>query len=254
MDFVEAVLKILRIIAPTLRVLFISFECRWIRLPLLAPAGTIFPTLTSLMELSLNYQAPTDAVFNYYMDHFPAAALPFLTRLDISGLKLLSYPHHFGSIAKIAPSLTHLHLPAEMAMNIYTPFADSPEDQNMPAGLHQMLVELNGPHIHEGWYPSLECMHCYLLVMTADKRFIVLQERSDYTWKRNCEHLEREWIGRINRGKGGWDEISADSGWFGKFLFPILQAEIFFPNFISFSVKLTSGYRALRIRPYGAVI
>jgi len=52
------------------------------------------------------------------MDHFPAAALPFLTRLDISGLKLRSYPHHFGSIAKIAPSLTHLHLPAEMAMNI----------------------------------------------------------------------------------------------------------------------------------------
>jgi len=70
----------------------------------------------------------------------------------------------------------------------------------MPAGLHRMLVEQNGPHIHEGWYASPECTHCYLLAMTADKRFVVLQERSDYTWFRNYERLEREWIDRINRG------------------------------------------------------
>jgi len=187
------------------------------------------------------------------MDHFPAAALPFLTRLDISGLKLGSYPHHFRSIAKIAPSLTHLHLPAEMAMNIYTPFADSPEDQNMPAGLHQMLVGLNGPHNHIG-YPGSECTQCCLLALMADKRFVVLQARSDDTWKRNRECLEREWIDRINRGKGGWDEKWLASAWFGKFSFPILQAEVFFPNLISFSVKSTSEYKALWIRLDGAAI
>ena len=187
-DFVEAVLKILTIIAPTLRIFFISgsFE---IRLPLLAPVGTRFPTLTSLTELSLNYRAQTDAVFNHYMRHFPAA-FPSLTRLDISGLELPSYSCHlFGSIAKIAPSLTNLHLPAKMALNINTPFTSSPvwspEDQNITVGLHGMLIELNGPHIYRCRNPDTECTRCRLLAMTADRRFVALEARDDYTWERN---------------------------------------------------------------------
>jgi hypothetical protein len=172
------------------------------------------------------------------MHHFPAA-LPSLTRLDISGLELPSYSCHlFGSIAKIAPSLTHLHLPAKMALNINTPFAPSPvwspEDQNITVGLHRMLIELNGPHIYGCQNPDTECTRCRLLAMTADRRFVALEARNDYTWERNRNRLEREWIERIDGGEGGWDETSAVNEWSGKFLFPILQAEVFFPNLCNF--------------------
>ena len=215
--FVEAMLKILRFIAPTLRTLFISFECRWIKLPSFPSAsGTVFPTLSSLTEFSLNYRAPTDALFNHYMHYFPLA-LPSLRCLDISRLKLLSYRGHlFRSIAKIAPSLTHLHLPAKMATNIINaPFASPPiwppvpEDGNIPVALHRMLIQLNGPHIYGCQNPDPGCTRCRLLAMTADGRFVALEAHRDDTWKRNRECLEHEWMDRISGGEGGWDETSA---------------------------------------------
>ena len=222
-DFIEAVLAILRIIAPTLRTLFISFECHWINWPSLVSVGTRFLALSSLTELSFNYRAPTDALFNHYMHLFPAT-LPSLRRLDISGLKLLSYHSHlFGSIAKIAPSLTHLHLPAKMAMNvpcastIWPPVYHTPEDENLPLTLNRVLIQLNGPHIYACQSPESGCTRCRLLAVgTTDRRFVALEARSDDTWKKNRERLEGEWRNRISGGEGGWDETTAVDDWINR--------------------------------------
>jgi hypothetical protein len=220
-DIIEALLKILRIIAPTLRTLSISFECRWIYMPLLDSNGTSFPDLPSLTELSVNYRAPTDALFNHYILHFPVS-FPSLRRLDISGIKLLSYRFHlFGCIKRIAPCLTHLHLPARMAlMNVpfglpafWLPINHGAEDDNFSVTLDRVLIQLNGPHMdrhHNPRHGGVGCTRCRLLAMViADGRFVALEARSDDTWQKSRERLEDEWMDRINDGEGGWDEANA---------------------------------------------
>jgi hypothetical protein len=222
-DMVEAVFQILTIIAPTLQTLFISFECRWIKSSSFASVWTNFPALPFLRELSLNYRAPTDALFNYYILRI-SGSFPSLRRLDISGLKLLSYRFHlFGCIAKIAPSLTHLRLPAKMAfMNvpfsspgIWPPTQSWPEDDNLPVTLNRVLVQLNGPHSYtdtcgDGRRSHAGCTRCRLLAMTTtDERFVALEAPSNDTWQGSRERLEDEWKDRNSDGEGGWNEVNA---------------------------------------------
>ena len=220
-DMVGSLLRILTIIAPTLRTLSISFECRWIRPPLQAYIGTGFPALPSLTELSLNYRAPTDALFNYHLLHFPGS-FPSLRRLDISGIKLLSFRFHlFGCITQIAPFLTHLHLPAKMALMtmpfalpaIWPPIHITPEGDYLPVTLKRVLLELNGPHASTcqgSAHLQPQCIRCRLLkIATTDGRFVALEARSDDTWRKNRERLEDEWRDRISGGEGGWNERNA---------------------------------------------
>jgi hypothetical protein len=220
-DIIEAVLKILRLIAPTLRTLSISFECRWINSTSLFSVETSFPALSSLTELNLNYRAPTDALFNHFVFHFPAS-FPSLRRLDISGLKLLSYRFElFACITKIAPSLTHLRLPAKMAlMNVpfvspttWPPTYRRSDDDNLPATLGRVLIQLNGPHGYtcpgQRLYQT-GCTRCRLLAMaTTDRKFVALEAQSDDTWQKNRERLENDWKDRIGGGEGSWNEESA---------------------------------------------
>jgi hypothetical protein len=217
-EMVESLLRILTIVAPTLRTLSISFECRWIRPPSLASVGTGFPVLPSLTELSLNYRAPTDALFNYYLHHFPGS-FPSLRRLDISGVKLLSYHfQQYGCITQIAPFLTHLHLPAKMAITLvltvlWQPTPTTPDDDYLPVTLKRVLLELNGPHASTcqgSAHLQPQCIRCRLLnIATTDVKFVALEPRSDDTWRKNRERLEDEWRDRISGGEGGWDERNA---------------------------------------------
>ncbi|KAF7980244.1 hypothetical protein HWV62_39379 [Athelia sp. TMB] len=220
LELARALLSILAKICSSLQIMTITFECHWEALR--SPEEIAEPTileLPQLTELSLAYRAPTDAAFTEFVFHAPLS-FPALRRLDLTGLRLLSYritPQLCGRLGKIAPSLTHLHVPMRMALagirHCMPPrHGAAPPVTNkyhLSPTIQRVLVTL-GPaaeeHCYRADWGACDCWHCELMKMGTDGRIHVLRGRGSLGWQKLKERLKVEWGERANGGAGCWEE------------------------------------------------
>ncbi|KAF7979722.1 hypothetical protein HWV62_41078 [Athelia sp. TMB] len=224
LDLAQALLTVLVKISTSLQTLAITFECHWVALR--SPGGMANMAtleLPNLTELSLAYRAPTDAAFNEFVFRAPLS-FPALERLDLSGLKLLSYrftPQLCDRLRKMAPNLTHLHIPTRMALaNIFQmlpPGQDViPPNTNifhLSPTIQRVLVALSGQNTYicsDG--DGCDCWRCQLLDKVApDSCIVVLEGRGKLTWQKLKDQVEVDWENRASGGDGCWNESSAAS-------------------------------------------
>lgn len=188
--FLRALLKIIRFAAQTLKTIAISFECHFIAAAdSLSTEAKNLPELPVLVELSINYRAPTDTAFIVAMF---SMAPPFLslTHLDLSGLNLLRYPQSiYNSIVKAAPMLEYLSLPYKMVdttdmrqlSNLVDPLSPSQHSTpTFPSRLQRILLHSHTSHDYRcsgepdtlQYLPSL-CKRCRALaIVHEDERFV----------------------------------------------------------------------------------
>ena len=113
-----ASLQILHLTSATLQTLHMNFQSRWKIIPVHFDVGISMPMLR---ELTVRYHSPfhVEVDESSFLDDEGGGGtplLPGLRYLDLAGLGI--HWHTFGlfkHISKVAPALTHLRLPVEMA-------------------------------------------------------------------------------------------------------------------------------------------
>ncbi|KAF7979727.1 hypothetical protein HWV62_39359 [Athelia sp. TMB] len=224
LDFARALFGILMKIYSSLKTMTITFDCS-LRSPVeMADMATL--ELPNLTELSLAYHAPTDAAFDEFIFKAPLS-FPALKRLDLTGLTHVSYqftPQLCGRLGKIAPNLTHLHIPTTMALANFRKGMPPQRQQGAtpPAAdinhlsptIQRVLIALREGGVENCWIPdwgACDCWHCELSEVSFDDRIIVVPGRGTLTWEKLKNRLEVEWENRAIGGKGCWNERSVAS-------------------------------------------
>lgn len=215
MGNIGAILKVLRVVAPTLQTLTICFISKSHTLPFSdsATPNAPFPRLPALSELTLSYQAPVDGGFNYHFfcSSASAASFPSLKRLDISAQ---SMSHHlpqtlYYHIATIAPSLTHLCLPSHMSLELRGALFDGDDEYKLPPALRRICILLDVRHHCSLGSDQSNCFHCQIMSLaTMDPRIIILDGEISYedaTGDKRRETLIDEWHERMNGSEVFWE-------------------------------------------------
>lgn len=229
--FLQAFLKIIRLTADTLKTIAISFECHFITAAdTLSTEAKNLPELPALVELSINYRAPTDTAFIVAMFSM-APPLRSLTHLDLSGVNLLRYPQSiYNAIETAAPMLENLSLPFKMVdttdvQQLFYTVDSSPPSHHatstFPMNLKRVLLHSHASHDYRcagepktlQYSPSL-CKRCRALaIVHNDDRFAALSTSRYDDWLQSRERTEKQWLDRMEGGLGGWDETRGIVGY-----------------------------------------
>ena len=221
MTLLQAFLKIIRLTAATLKTIAISFECHFIAVTdILRIEAKNLPELPALIELSINYRAPTDnaliaALFSM------APPLRSLKHLDLSGVNLLRYPQSiYSAIGKAAPSLENLSLPFKMVDTtdvgqlldvVESSFPFPHGTPIFPLTLQKVLLHSQG--FHDYWCGatpktlqfSPSCKRCRVLALAHNNdKFVALPTQRYDNWVRSRKRTEKQWLDRMAGGLGGW--------------------------------------------------
>jgi hypothetical protein len=210
---ISAIIRVLKLVAPTLQTLTICFVSRSYTLPFLEHASPHphFPRLPVLTELTVSYRAPLDSRFNYHFFCCPtsAASLPSLRRLDISAQAV---DHHlpqtiFTHIAAIAPSLTHLCLSSRMTIDLRDALAEA-GDGLLPSTLRRICILLDVCHRCTWGSKPSHCYRCHILAMSSmDPRVVLLADPGgEVIGHKSCRTLVDEWQKRISGSEVFWEE------------------------------------------------
>lgn len=214
---IVAIIKVLKIVAPTLRTLTICFSSRSCTLPFLESTSphAHFPRLPALTELTVSYRAPMDGGFNYYFFCFPksAGSFPSLKRLDISSQTM---DNHFPEtlylhIATMAPSLTHLCLPSCLSLHLQNALWDGLEDDGrcmLPSTLRRVCILFDVCHSCTWGSNRSHCHRCQMLMLArADYRIVLVDDTGDeIIGYKSRQKLFSEWQERMNGSEIFWEE------------------------------------------------
>ena len=223
----DASLRILSIIAPTLRILSSA-----IRYPVISVHRPVTPPLPALVELSLSYTSwSQDSPSATMVSSLPV--FPSLLRFDLAGVHGaefdIYYSHHphrapypvelLQQVQRLAPSLTHIFLPiipktwAHLTIKDFKIVFAAGSDK-VPAGLTKVFIQLDcfSRASHSGDREDFESL------AASDHRIIFKERKVDTPifslaeTTNRMDHIglfkieqEKDWLERIDGGDGCWN-------------------------------------------------
>jgi hypothetical protein len=189
-----AISDILTAVAPSLRTLSLYLD--W-------DAWAILPVpfrLPVLVELSLNYQFPQ----NHFSSEglLPLRSCPRLRRLVLTGFRRIADPQNIiTEIQTLAPSVTHLCVPADTA-GLWDWLFELKEGMDnalisvFPRTLEQLVI-----HIPRHWLAPW----AFKVFGWGDQRVVLVPRPWDRMRKDDIpREWEKEWIDRTAGGEGYW--------------------------------------------------
>lgn len=180
----DALIEIFTLTTTTLRTITIDCEYRLRTAQLAAIAslsGLTSLTVTEYLALSLFHRETNRSLFQSP----EAIRLPSLRYLDLAGLRKRIRVHPFNlyeSITELAPCLTHLRLPLEMANGLEHALGWSEGGDpahKLPLTIERVYVQLSPPASASGPPPEFACFGSVNTVSMEESRFKALASMYD---------------------------------------------------------------------------